>query len=493
MKSPDTLDAAVIDVGSNSVRLVLYRIEGRSIWTVYNEKVLAGLGRDIGQTGRLAPEGVAQALAALKRFRALIEAARPDEIFTAATAAVRDAADGQDFVERVQAETGLSLRILSGAEEARYAALGVLAGAPTSAGVVGDLGGASLELTPVGPDGAGGGLTLPLGPFAFGAFPEHNPDILRRAVDERLAAAGNLKAETFHAVGGAWRNLALIHMHMAGYPLRVVHQYEMRRAEALEACRFVANQSRRSLETVEGVSKKRAETLPHAAVVLERLILALDVQKIALSAFGVREGLLFEAFDAKTAHLDPLVEGCAALSARTGADAALGPMLEAWLTPVFDALPPVMEDGRDAILRAAACRLADLGARLHPDHRADLVFEQVLRAPVAGQNHAERAFLSVAAFSRHTSASTHPEAATIARLLPDPARRRARALGAAIRLGCDLTGRTPALLVHTRLRLAEDRLLLTTDDERQDLLLGDQTSRRAGTLAQLLNVKLKIG
>lgn len=492
IKQADTLDAAVIDVGSNSVRLVLYRIEGRSIWTVYNEKVLAGLGRDIGQTGRLAPDGVAQAMAALRRFRAVIEAANPDEIFTAATAAVRDAADGQDFVDRVQAETGLHLRILSGPDEARYAALGVLAGAPASRGVVGDLGGASLELTPIGPEGAGPGITLPLGPFAFGPFPEHNPDILRKAVDERLSSAGALKAETFHAVGGAWRNLALIHMHMAGYPLRVVHQYEMRRAEALEACRFVASQSRRSLEAVEGVSKKRAETLPHAAVVLERLVLALDIQKVALSAFGVREGLLFEAFDAKTAHLDPLVEGCAALSARTGADAALGPMLEAWLAPVFDALPPVM-DGRDGILRAAACRLADLGARLHPDHRADLVFEQVLRAPVAGQNHAERAFLSVAAFSRHTSASTHPEAATITRLLPDPARRRARALGAAIRLGCDLTGRTPALLVHTRLRLEDDRLILSTDADRRDLLLGDQTSRRAATLAGLLNVRLKVG
>jgi exopolyphosphatase/guanosine-5'-triphosphate,3'-diphosphate pyrophosphatase len=485
-------DAAVIDVGSNSVRLVLYRIEGRSIWTVYNEKVLAGLGRDIGQTGRLAPDGVAQAMLALKRFRAVIEASNPDEIFTAATAAVRDAADGQDFVERVQAETGLSLRILSGPEEARYAALGVLAGAPNSRGVVGDLGGASLELTPIGPDGAGPGVTLPLGPFAFGPFPEHNPDLLRRAVDDRLAGMSNLRTDTFHAVGGAWRNLALIHMHMTGYPLRVVHQYEIRRADALEACRFVAGQSRRSLETVEGVSKKRAETLPHAAVVLERLILALDIQKVELSAYGVREGLLFEALDVPIGRLDPLVEGCAALSARTGADAALGPMLEAWLAPVFSALPSVME-GRDDVLRAAACRLADLGARLHPDHRADLVFEQVLRAPVAGQTHAERAFLSVAAFSRHTSAGTIPEANTIARLLPDNARRRARALGAAIRLGCDLTARTPALLVNTRLTLDNDRLLLTTDPQRSDLLLGDQTSRRAGTLAGLLNVKLKVG
>jgi exopolyphosphatase/guanosine-5'-triphosphate,3'-diphosphate pyrophosphatase len=485
-------DAAVIDVGSNSVRLVLYRVEGRSLWTVFNEKVLAGLGRDLKQTGRLSPEGAQAALAALKRFRIVADRLPPERIFTAATAAIREATDGPAFTGRVQAETGLNLRILSGAEEARYAALGVLAGTPAGEGVVGDLGGASLELTPIGPGGAGDGVTLPLGPFSFGPFPEDDPEILRREVDARLAGLERFHTETFHAVGGAWRNLALIHMHMTGYPLRVVHQYEMTRAEALNACRFIASQSRRSLEAVEGVSKKRAETLPHAAVVLERLIVNLGVERVWLSAYGVREGLLFEAMDPAVQALDPLVEGCAALTARTGADGALGPVLEAWLEPVFSGLEPVFED-RDAILRLAACHLADLGARLHPDHRADLVFEQVLRAPVAGQTHAERAFLAVAAFARHTSSAHTPEPTTISRLLPDAARKRARALGSAIRLGCDLTGRDPALLTHTRLSLKDGRLRLSTDEDRANLLLGEQTARRAATLAGHLDAKPEIG
>ena len=484
-------DAAVVDVGSNSVRLVLYRVEGRSMWTVFNEKVLAGLGRDLKNTGRLSEDGAASALAALKRFRMVVERLPPGRVFTAATAAIREAADGPMFAERVQAETGLTLRVLSGAEEARYAALGVLAGAPAGDGVVGDLGGASLELTAIGPSGAGEGVTLPLGPFSFGAFPDDDPDIRRAEVDERIHDLGRFQTATFHAVGGAWRNLALIHMHMTGYPLRVVHQYEMSRADALNACRFVASQSRRSLEAVEGVSKKRAETLPHAAVVMERLIVALGIESIVLSAYGVREGMLFEAMDGRTQALDPLVEGCDALTIRTGADATLGPTLEAWLTPVFGSLDPIFP-GRDATLLAAACRLADLGARLHPDHRADLVFEQVLRAPVAGQNHAERAFLAMAAFSRHSSSNNTPEQATITRLLPDVARKRARALGAAIRLGCDLTARDSALLAHTRLSLKGDRLLLTTDADRADLLLGEQTGRRAATLAGHLDSKAEI-
>ena len=483
-------DAAVIDVGSNSVRLVLYRLEGRAIWTVYNEKVLAGLGRDLGATGRLDPKGVETALAALRRFRAVLDAARPEDIFTAATAAVRDAEDGPDFVGRVAAETGLSLRVLSGQEEARYAALGVLAGAPDGHGVVGDLGGASLELVRLTAEGPVEGATLALGPFALS---DVKGERLRSEITARVSAvAPRFRSRTLQAVGGAWRNLALMHMRMSGYPLQIVHQYEMGRDDALEAARFISRQSKASLEGIEGVSKKRLETLPHAALVLEALIEQLGLEKIIISAYGLREGLLFEGMGADVQALDPLVEGCSALTSRQGVDETLGPTLEAWLAPVFGALPPLFGE-RESVLRAAASRLADLGARLHPDHRADLVFEQVLRAPVAGQTHAERAFLAVAAFSRHTASSSTPEAHIIARLLAEPQRRRARALGAAMRLGSDLSGRSAALLAQSRLGLSNDgRLILSAAEGWSDMLLGEQTLRRATTLAGLLGLKLEI-
>ncbi len=482
-------DAAVIDVGSNSVRLVLYRMEGRAIWTVYNEKVLAGLGRDLGATGRLSPTGVEQAMAALRRFRAVLDAARSQQVFTAATAAVRDAVDGPAFVARVAAETGLNLRVLSGQEEARYAALGVLAGSPDGEGVVGDLGGASLELVRLGPQGPVDGATLALGPFALSGL---KGDRLRGEIRDRLAPhAGRFSARTLQAVGGAWRNLALMHMRLADYPLQIVHQYELSRADALDTARFIARQSRASLEAIEGVSKKRLETLPHAALVLESLIEGLDLRRVVISAYGLREGLLFESMPDAIQALDPLIEGCAALTARQGVDDSLGPTLDAWLAPVFDALPRVMND-REDVLRAAACRLADLGSRLHPDHRADLVFEQVLRAPIAGMRHVERAFLAVAAFARHTSAASIPEGVTISRLLTDGQRRRARALGAAIRLGSDLSGRSSPLLAQSRLGLHGGRLVLTAMEGWSDMLLGEQTTRRATTLAGLLGLPLEV-
>jgi exopolyphosphatase/guanosine-5'-triphosphate,3'-diphosphate pyrophosphatase len=293
------------------------------------------------------------------------------------------------------------------------------------------------------------------------------------------------------AVGGAWRNLALMHMRLADYPLQIVHQYEISRADALDTARFISRQSKASLEAIEGVSKKRLETLPHAAMVLETLIESLGLERIVISAYGLREGLLFEAMPAAVQALDPLIEGCAALTARQGVDETLGPTLEAWLAPVFDALPPVMGE-REPVLRAAACRLADLGSRLHPDHRADLVFEQVLRAPIAGLRHAERAFLAVAAFARHTSASSVPEGTTVSRLLTDAQRRRARALGAAIRLGSDLSGRSSTLLTRSRLGLHDGRLVLTAMDGWSDMLLGEQTTRRATTVAGLLGLTLEV-
>jgi exopolyphosphatase/guanosine-5'-triphosphate,3'-diphosphate pyrophosphatase len=485
---PGHSDAAVIDVGSNSVRLVLYRLDGRAIWSVFNEKVLAGLGRDLTRTGALAADGVEAALVALKRFSALIEASRPACVFTAATAAVRVASDAPAFLARVEAETGIRLRVLSGEEEARFAALGVIAGAPTAQGVVGDLGGASLELVRLETGQPGAGVTLPLGPFAVHAGGRFDPAKTRAAVDEHLTAgiARRFRAETFNAVGGAWRNLGLLHMRMSDYPLAIVHQYEIGRRDMLDAARVISQQSRGSLERIPGISKRRLENLPHAATVLEGVIERLDIQTVSLSAFGVREGLLLQAMSEEVRRRDPLLAGCAALAGRQAVAEALGRALEDWLQPSFRKLDPVF-GAREGTLIAAACRLAELGAALHPDHRADLVFEQVLRAPIGGMDHAERAFLACTAFARHSGSPNLPRPQIVSRLLTPERLQRARAVGAALRLGCELSGRNPELLGHARLDIKPAVVLLEADARWAPVLLGEQTAKRAATLAQLLD------
>jgi len=485
-------DVAAIDIGSNSVRLVLYRLEGRAIWTVFNEKVLAGLGRDLASTGRLSVEGAAQALTALKRFAAVIEGVQPAHTFVAATAAVREAADGRDFCDRVAAETGLRIRVLSGEEEARYAALGVLAGIPHADGVVGDLGGSSLELVRLTAGEVGRGATLPLGPFALADERGFDADRQRQTIADRLKTAGDFKADTLYAVGGAWRTLAQVHMGASDYPLRIVHQYTMDAAEVLDTARLIARASKTALEKWPGLSKKRAATLPHAALVLEGLIERLGLKRIVLSAWGVREGLLYEALEPDIAAADPLLAGSSALGARQGISPTLPGALNGWIAPLLAALPPVFDRERDAILADAACRLADLGARLHPDHRVELAFDQVLRAPVPGQTHAERAFLAVAVNARYGGSAATPEPATVARLLSEEQRQGARALGLAIRLACDLSGRSPQLLVNARAGVKDGALVLTASAGYADVLLGEQTRRRGKALAEAMGLKLDI-
>jgi exopolyphosphatase/guanosine-5'-triphosphate,3'-diphosphate pyrophosphatase len=496
MSAPDASparDAAVIDIGSNSVRLVIYRLEGRAIWTVFNEKVLAGLGGELATTGRLAPAGVETALAALRRFKAVLEAAKPAAVFVVATAAVREASDGPDFVRQLTAETGLKVRVLSGEEEARYAALGVLAGQPDASGVVGDMGGSSLELTLVDAGKPGAGVSLPLGAFSLRGSDGFDLGRARARTAKVLdGVRASFAAQTLYAVGGGWRNLALLQMQLAGYPLEIVHQYEISAEDALTAARFIARQSRGSLERIEGVSKRRLDTIAYAAVVLEGMIEQLGLKRISISAFGLREGLLLEAMPGRTRALDPLVEGCAALGARQGLSEDLGPALETWLLAAFAALAPVFP-GREATLIAAACRLADLGARLHPDHRADLVFEQVLRAPIAGMGHAERGFLAVALFARHTSSANPPEPRIMSRILTGERHDRALALGAAMRLGCDLSGRSADLLRRSALTIEGGVVRLTADERWADMLLGEQTAKRAAQLADRLELGLKLG
>lgn len=491
---PPGRDIAAIDIGSNSVRLVLYRLEGRAIWTVFNEKVLAGLGRDLPTTGRLSPEGVVMAMIALRRFAAVLEGVRPDTILIAATAAVREAGDGPEFCQRVAAETGLQIRVLSGEEEAKYAAMGVLAGAPDAHGVSADMGGASLELTRLNGDGVEHGVTLPLGPFALAEGAGFDADRVKARIDQTLKpVAARFQSDRLYAVGGAWRTLAQVHMSLKAYPLKVVHQYEMMADEALETARLVAHQSAAAgLAKLPGVSRKRAETLPYAGLVMEGLIRRLGLKTIEMSAWGVREGLLFDTLNERTRATDPLLAGCAALGGRQGIDPALPGALSGWIADIAVALPRAFGGARDDLLSAAACSLADLGARLHPDHRLELVFDQVLRAPVAGVSHAERAFLASVMNARYGGGPATPQPEVVDRLLDEDAARRARALGLAIRLACDLSGRSPQLLANAAARVEGGELRLTATEGYADVLLGEQTKKRAKALAEAMGLELAI-
>jgi exopolyphosphatase/guanosine-5'-triphosphate,3'-diphosphate pyrophosphatase len=484
----DSEDAAVIDVGSNSVRLVVYRIDGRAMTPTLNEKTMAGLGRDLARTGALSKEGVAAALQALKRFATLLEAQGVKSVFPVATAAVREAKDGKAFVERVKRETGLSLRILSGADEARLSALGVVAGAPDAAGIVGDLGGASLELIKVGAAGASAGETFQLGPLAL-AREEFDYARVSAHVAEALSESRVLREHggDFYAVGGAWRALGRIDIALRNHPLGVLHHHEMSRAEVLKVVDVVRKQSRRSLEKLEEAAAKRAETLPYAAVVLEQVMLAGKFERVVLSAFGLREGVLIERMRPEVLKTDPLIAAAEALAGRWSRARSFGPALEAWIAPMFARAEPVFPEARERLLRGAAARLADVGGPLHPDQRLEVMFDMVLRAPLAAISHAERAFLAAAIHHRYTKAQPR-HANGYVRLLSEERQAAAAALGAALRLGADLSGRNESLLGAFNIGVEGDALALRM---RKDVahLMTETAQRRFDYAASALGLK----
>ena len=290
---------AVVDVGSNSLRLVVFERLGATLMPLLNEKVMCALGRGIAASGRLNPEGTELAFANLQRFVALARALGVDHLAIIATAAVREAADGRAFAAEVERQCGVPVRIVEGGEEARLSAAGVLAGIREADGVVADLGGGSVELVRVA-GGAGGphigtAISLPLGPLRLAELGDNRKAIVE-TIERGLAGAPVLReaaGKSLYLVGGAWRALARLHMEQTHYPLHIIHEYAIARRPAEAFLDIVAGQSRRSLERVTAISRRRLEAVPVAATILRRLIAAGRPERIVFSAFGLREGYAY--------------------------------------------------------------------------------------------------------------------------------------------------------------------------------------------------------
>ncbi len=472
--------SAVIDIGSNSVRLVVYGAPRRLPVTLFNEKVLCGLGGSLERTGKLDPDGVELATAALERFVALARDMAADPIHAIATAAVRDAADGPDFVAAMEARTGIRIRVVDGTEEARLSAMGVLSGHPEARGVVGDLGGASLELVALDGGEPAEQATLPLGPLRLAAM-DQTGDKLTKKIDGYLRKLDWLeRAEglDFYPVGGAWRALARIHMAQRNYALRIIDRYTLPRAEIEDVLELIAKQSKASLRKLAGVPAKRVETLPNAALLMSRLLAHARPARLVFSAFGLREGVLYDALDPETRAADPLAEGSVWLGGLLGRDPAMGAALVRWMAPLLAG-----EEPRWAQIARAACHLSDLGWTEHPGYRAQHAFFRVLRTPVPGLGHAERGFLALAVYGRY-GGNLSDVADEIAPLgVDDELAARALALGRALRLGYALAGAVPSRLDESRLARERERLLLVVP-EAVAPRLGETVQRRLDAAAK---------
>ncbi|WP_299351329.1 Ppx/GppA family phosphatase [uncultured Shimia sp.] len=425
----------VVDVGSNSVRLVVFDGAARSPAYFYNEKIMCALGAGLSETGRLNPEGRERALSAIRRFQEVARQICHGELTAVATAAVREAEDGPDFCEEVLRETGLKVHVIDGQEEARLSAQGVLLGWPGSYGLVCDIGGSSMELAEIDRDTVGKRVTSALGPLKLKDIKGGKKG--RRAyINETLDALkeemGSQRNRLF-LVGGSWRAIARIDMYRRGYPLHVLHEYRMS-AKAINAtAEFIKDHDPEELRQKCGVSASRMALVPYAIDVLKGVIRRFKPHDIAVSSYGIREGMLYEQMPDRLRRRDPLIEACRFAEAKDARIPGCGKVLFQFIQPLFNA---ANEDRRRII--KAACLLHDVSWRAHPDYRAETCFDYATRANLGGLRHSERVFLGMALLHRYRNKYEGTRFEDMFAVLDDKQKKQAEVLGKALRFGAML-------------------------------------------------------
>ena len=472
---PDREPVAIVDIGSNSIRLVVFSGAPRIPSVAFNEKVMAGLAEGIDETGALSETGQARALAALKRFSLLIEQMGLRKIRAVATSAVRDASNGPAFLKRVRG-LGFRTEVLSGEEEAEAAGMGVISGAPEADGMVGDLGGGSLELVEVAGGRAGKGISLPLGVLR----PQPSPSDLRRRLKRSLdkaGLAGRGKGRPFYMVGGSWRTIARIDMIATGYPLPITHHYAMAPDRPAELGSALRNLDQADPKALAMLTASRIPTLPAARKLLAALAEVIRPSELIVSSFGIREGLLFQSLDKKTRALDPLIEAAREAGRGLSRFGEHGDLLDRWIAPIFD------DDPDCARIRLAACLLADVAWQAHPDFRAERGVEMALHGNWVGIDGPGRVMMAQALFANFGGRGL-PDATTAALCSPEQLDRAAR-WGLAMRLGQRLSGGLAVSLERSALSRDKGKVVLTLR-KGEEALYGETVDRRLKRLAQAL-------
>jgi exopolyphosphatase/guanosine-5'-triphosphate,3'-diphosphate pyrophosphatase len=409
------------------------------------------------------------------------------QLWSIATAAARDASNGKSFVSEAERICGCKIDVLSGKREAELSALGVVSGFHRPDGVVGDLGGGSLELTEVHGHRIKGGLTLPLGGLALQDVSAKSikkaERIVKKALDDARLLEGGA-GRTFYAIGGTWRALARLHMWQTGYPLHVMHGYRLPAKEASDFSSLVHRVDPEMLSQIEVVTDARRPLLAYAALVLEYLVRMGRPKEVVISALGVREGLLYSMLDPKEREKDPLIAAAGELNLLRSRSPAHGEELTAW-TDRFMASSGIEETADERRLRHAACLLADIGWRAHPDYRGEQSLNIIANAAFVAIDHPGRAYIALAVFFRHVGLVDEELSPRLRELASTRVLDRARVLGAALRVAYLVSASMPGVLPKTPMLVERGRLVLRFDNGFK-ALAGERVFIRLRQLARLV-------
>ena len=491
----DRKPVSVVDIGSNSVRLVVYEGATRSPTPLFNEKALCGLGRSVAATGKLEGQAVERALAALARFRALSHQLGAGKPWVMATAAVRDAENGAGFLAEIEKATDAKVMLLSGNREAELAAAGIQSGFHEPDGIVGDLGGGSLELADFTPERLQRSITLPLGGLRLLQRSAGNMARAEKLIDDDLRSIAWVKrgaGRPLYAVGGTWRNIAKLHMEERRYPLHVTHGYRLKAAEAIAFSEVIARGKKLRNTDLGRVSGARREVVPLGALVLSRLVERLGASEVVFSVHGIREGLLYTLLAKGEKARDPLIAFCQDYAVLRSRSPLHGEELCRWTDALFTSPGPA-ETPEERRLRHAACLLSDISWRAHPDYRGEQSLDVIARAALSGVDHPGRAFLALAVYFRHVGDGGEREGKSdrLFELVSRAGIARARIVGSAVRAVHMLSAGAAGIIGRTPVAYEGDRLVLRIPGELA-VLDGERLRKRFAVLAELLGRKAEV-
>lgn len=483
----------VIDIGSNSVRLVVYSGLSRVADSIFNEKILCGLGSEVGTTGRMGDEAVAHALSSLKRFRTLTDHMEVSKIDVVATAATRDAENGADFVAQVLSETGFKVNVIAGVEEARLSALGVISGDPTARGIMGDLGGGSLELARMRKGKVLETISLPIGSLRLVSKFGSDRMAMKAYLDDVFAEIDWLdkaRGEGLYVVGGSWRNMAKLMMHEQYTPLPVLHGFKVRRSDMRNYATRISRLAPEHIPFAGQLSQRRRDVLPVAALTLSRLIKRIRPDEVHVSSYGLREGVIYDRLPKKIQKQDPFLHQCRDIATERCRFAEHADVLFDWTRHIFRQSVFESIEKRDR-LHMAVCLLSDVAWRGHPDFRAEKAVETILHGQFVGVSHKGRAYIALALNEIYGASLDAPEIGSILALLSAAQMMDARLLGSAIRLGQRLSGGARRGLDVSKLIRKQNEIILSlaADDA---ALASEVVMRRLEALSQLAGLTPKL-
>ena len=482
--SGNTAERAIIDIGSNTVRMVVYGGAMRAPLVLLNEKVAARLGRAMVDTGKLPKDARELAMRGLRRFVLLLEDLGVDDVDTVATAAVRDATNGSDFIAQVKA-LGLSPRVISGEEEACLSASGVLGAFPGADGLVADLGGGSLELARIAKGQTDAATSLPLGTLRLSEYRSDKPKEMKKELCQALKKGGWNQAidAPLYLVGGTWRAMAVYAMQARNYPLTDPHGFTLDAAEAMDLADTLAARDPEKLQAIPRISSMRSASMPDAAVLLQAMLKKFEPTGLVFSSWGLREGLLYDRLPSHSKSQDPLLAGLTVFAAQRGAPPTLAARIAGWTAGVV----PATSSGSER-LRLAATMMALASMQVEPNIRLNHAVDWALHKRWVGLDARGRAVLAAAVAAN----GNHLELPDSVRSLADEdALEQAICWGLATRLARRVGARSQRSLQVSRLSIVDEKLLLQLQQSQSDLF-GAPTEKDMKLLAGRLNLDPKI-